>query len=206
MSEPCSKRINPKQREFFNERAEIWDSITTHDDEKVSYITSILELKGDEKIMDVGTGTGVMIPYYESKLDSGSITAVDYSENMIEVARRKFPENEHPVTFKVSDIYNLEMKPEFDLIMCYSCFPHFPNQPLAVSHLTEGLKSGGKFVVAHSASRDKINNVHMEAGKIVSNDFLPQMNELAEMMEKAHLDVIFRRDDEEYYIAVGCKH
>ena len=61
-------------------------------------------------------------------------------------------------------------------------------------------------MVAHSASRDKINNVHMEAGKIVSNDFLPQMNELAEMMEKAHLDVIFRRDDEEYYIAVGCKH
>ena len=46
----------------------------------------------------------------------------------------------------------------------------------------------------------------MEAGKIVSNDFLPQMNELTEMMEKAHLDVIFRRDDEEYYIAVGCKH
>lgn len=206
MSEPCSKRINPKQREFFNERAEIWDSITTHDDEKVSYITSLLELNGSEKIMDVGTGTGVMIPYYESKLNSGSIVAVDYSENMIEVARRKFPENEHPVTFKVSDIYNLEMKPEFDLVMCYSCFPHFPNQSLAVSHLVEGLKAGGKFVVAHSASRDKINNVHMEAGKIVSNDFLPHMKELIEMMEKAHLDIIFQRDDEEYYIAIGCKH
>lgn len=206
MSEPCSKRINPKQREFFNERAEIWDSITTHDDEKVSYITSLLKLNGSEKIMDVGTGTGVMIPYYESELNSGSIVAVDYSENMIEVARRKFPENEHSVTFKVSDIYNLEMKPEFDLVMCYSCFPHFPNQPLAVSHLAEGLKSGGKFVVAHSASRDRINNVHMEAGKIVSNDFLPHMNELIEMMEKAHLDIIFQRDDEEYYIAIGCKH
>ena len=205
MSEPCSKRINPKQREFFNERAEMWDSITTHDSEKVSYITSLLELKGNEKIMDVGTGTGVMIPYYESKLDSGSIVAVDYSENMIEVAKRKFPEDEHPVTFEVSDIYNLEMKPEFDIIMCYSCFPHFPNQPLAVSHLTGGLKSGAKFVVAHSASRDKINNVHVEAGKIVSNDFLPPMNELTEMMKKAHLDIIFQRDDEEYYIAIGCK-
>ncbi|WP_400208801.1 class I SAM-dependent methyltransferase [Candidatus Methanomassiliicoccus intestinalis] len=205
MSEPCSKRINPKQREFFNERAEIWDTITTHDAEKVAYIVSLLGLKGDERIMDVGTGTGVMIPFYEEKLTSGSILAVDYSEKMIEVAKKKFPEQEHPVVFQVADIYNLQLKPEFDLIICYSCFPHFPNQPLAVSHLATGLKAGGKLVVAHSASRDHINNVHVEAGKVVSTDFLPPMAELVVMMTAAGLQPVFQRDDEEYYVSIAFR-
>lgn len=50
--------------------------------------------------MDVGTGTGVMIPFYEEKLTSGSILAVDYSEKMIEVAKKKSPSRNTPWFFR----------------------------------------------------------------------------------------------------------
>ena len=88
--------MNPKKKNFFNEKAEIWDEITVHNLEKVQYITEMLGIHGDDRILDVGTGTGIMIPFYERYLVNGSVVAVDYSEKMIEVARSKYPEKEHP--------------------------------------------------------------------------------------------------------------
>jgi demethylmenaquinone methyltransferase/2-methoxy-6-polyprenyl-1,4-benzoquinol methylase len=124
------KKINPKQRDFFNERAEKWDKITIHNLEKVQYITDLMQIQCNDKKLDVGTGTGVMIPFYEKYLVTGCVVAVDYSEKMIAVARSKYSEKEHPlVSFLASDVYELKFDSEFDLVVCYSCFPHFMTNP-----------------------------------------------------------------------------
>lgn len=197
---------NPRQREFFNEKAEVWDEITIHDLEKVQCIIDLLEIQSAEKILDVGTGTGILIPFYEKNLGEGSVIAFDYSEKMIEIALSKFPKKDHPmISFLVSDLYDIEFNEEFDLVMCYSCFPHFVDQPLAVQILSKALKKGGRLVVAHSESADKINNVHMNAGVEVKNDFLPSMGQLEQMMEENGLAVTFTRDDESYFICIAEK-
>jgi demethylmenaquinone methyltransferase/2-methoxy-6-polyprenyl-1,4-benzoquinol methylase len=135
------KMVNPKKREFFDERAEVWDEISVHDPEKVQYITDLLEIHREDRILDIGTGTGIMVPFYEKYLTTGRVVAVDYSEKMIEVARLKYPEKEHPqVSFRVADVYELKYDAEFDLVVCYSCFPHFPDQPLALKILSKALK------------------------------------------------------------------
>jgi len=200
------KRINPKQKNFFNEKAAIWDQITIHDLGKVNYITEKLEICGDEKILDIGTGTGIMIPFYERHLVSGSVIAVDYSDEMIVVARQKYPENEHPqISYVVSDLYDLKYCNEFDLVVCYSCFPHFVDQPLAMEILSKALKKGGRLAVAHSDSAKKINGVHMNGGVEIANDFLPSMSLLRRMMVECGLSVRFERDDEDYYICIASK-
>ena len=71
------KKINLKKKDFFNEKAEIWDEITVHDLEKVQYITEMLNIQGDDKILDVGTGTGIMIPFYERYLVNGGVVGED---------------------------------------------------------------------------------------------------------------------------------
>jgi demethylmenaquinone methyltransferase/2-methoxy-6-polyprenyl-1,4-benzoquinol methylase len=201
-----SKRINPKQRDFFNARAEIWDNISVHDNKKVEYILNVLAIQSHETVLDIGTGTGIMIPYYERQLIDGRIVAVDYSENMIEMARSKYLKDEHPiVSFVVSDLYDLEYDSEFDLVVCYSCFPHFVDQPLAVALLSKALREGGRLAVAHSDSSKKINGIHMEGGVEISNDFLPSMEQLKRMMTDCGLTVIFERDDENYFICVAKK-
>jgi demethylmenaquinone methyltransferase/2-methoxy-6-polyprenyl-1,4-benzoquinol methylase len=201
-----SKKVNPKKREFFNEKAEIWDKITIHKLQKVQYITELLKIQPDDKILDVGTGTGIMIPFYEKYLVDGSVVAVDYSEKMIEVARLKYPQKEHPrVSFLVSDVYDLNYDAEFDLVVCYSCFPHFIDQPLALKILSKVLRKGGRLAVAHSDSAKKINGVHMNGGVEVGNDFLPRMELLRQMMEESGLDVTFERDDENYFICIAKK-
>jgi len=200
------KRINPKQKGFFNEKAGIWDEITVHDLEKVRYITELLGIRGDESILDIGTGTGIMIPFYEKYLVDGKVVAVDYSEKMIEMARSKYPEREHPkVSYLVSDLYDLNFEVGFDLVMCYSCFPHFVDQPLAIDVLSRALRKGGRLVVAHSDSAKKINGVHMNGGVEISNDFLPSMERLKRMMGDSGLSVRFERDDDSYFICIASK-
>lgn len=200
------KRVNPKQKNFFNEKAEIWDNITIHNPKKVQYITKLLKIKSNDKILDVGTGTGIMIPSYEKYLVNGRVVAMDYSEKMIEIARSKFPEKDHPlISYKVSDVYELNYTEEFDLVVCYSCFPHFVDQPLALKILSKALKKGGRLVVAHSDSAKKINGVHMNGGVEIENDFLPRMEILKQMMKEKGLTVTFERDDESYFICITRK-
>ena len=201
-----SKNVNPKQKSFFNEKADIWDEICVHDQKKVEYIVRKTGVFGDERILDVGTGTGVMIPHYIRHLTGGSVVAVDYSERMIEMARSKFPENDFPmISYVVSDLYDLKYENEFDLVVCYSCFPHFVDQPRAIEILSQALKKGGRLVVAHSDSARKINGVHMSGGVEISNDFLPLMGELKDMMAENHLVASFEQDDDDYLICIATK-
>ena len=197
--------MNPKKKNFFNEKAEIWDEITVHNLEKVQYITEMLGIHGDDRILDVGTGTGIMIPFYERYLVKGSVVAIDYSEKMIEVARSKYPEKEHPkISYLVSDVYDLKYDSDFDIVVCYSCFPHLVDQTLALKILSKALKKGGRLVIAHSDSAKTINGVHMNSGE-VRNDCLPSMELLKQMMKESGLEVTFERNDENYFICIARK-
>lgn len=200
------KMTNPKQKDFFNEKAEVWDEITVHNLEKVQYITELLGIHSSDRILDIGTGTGIMIPFYEKYLVDGSVVAMDYSEKMIEIARSKYPERGHPmVSYIVSDVYELKYDSKFDLVVCYSSFPHFVDQPLAIKILSKALRKGGRLVVAHSDSVKKINGVHMNGGIEIENDFLPSMKLLKQMMKESGLTVTFERDDESYFICIARK-
>jgi ubiquinone/menaquinone biosynthesis C-methylase UbiE len=201
-----TKMDNPKKKDFFNEKAEIWDEITVHNLEKVQYITEMLGIHSDDRILDVGTGTGIMIPFYEKYLVNGSVVAVDYSEKMIEVARSKYPEKTHPkISYLVSNVYDLKYDAEFDLVVCYSCFPHLIDKPLAIKILSRALKKGGCLAVAHSDSAEKINGIHMNSGVEVGNDLLPSMELLKQMIKESGLEVTFERNDENYFICIARK-
>ncbi len=200
------RAFNPKQMGFFDERAAIWDDITVHDRLKVERITSLLGIEEDYAILDVGTGTGIMIPFYESHLTTGRICAIDYSEGMIEQARSKYPEPEHPlVSYRVQDLYQADFGPVFDLVVCYSCFPHFPDPLKAISVLGGCLKEGGRLAIAHSSSKEHINKVHEDGGEEICTDFLPEMDIMRYMMEMAGLRSEFEQDDSEYYIMIARK-
>lgn len=205
VSEFLSKRKkNPKQMEFFDERAGNWDQMSIHDQDKVEYITDLLNIRGGMQIMDVGTGTGVMIPHYLSRLKDGHVTAVDFSANMIEVAKSKYPESEI-LSYRVMDIYDLEDRDIYDIVVCYSCFPHFPDPLKAVRVLVRSLKTGGSFCIAHSSSKEHINHVHETGGAEICTDYLPDIDVMCEIYRMNGLDIEFTRDDDDYYIAIGKK-
>ena len=190
---------------YFNERAEKWDENIYHDPEKLDTICRKLDIKKSDKILDIGTGTGVMISYLHEQIDaSGNIVALDISENMINISKAKYPKNEFPnVEFLVQDIYNYQFRDKFDVILCYSCFPHFIKQSETIKKLSTGLNNEGKLMIAHSQSRDTINSFHKECDKIVSKDRLPPLDELSKMMEDSGLKVKKTLDSEEMFYVLG---
>jgi hypothetical protein len=48
--------------QFFNERAEIWDEISKPDMAKVDMLSRLLLIREDDTVLDVGAGTGVLLP------------------------------------------------------------------------------------------------------------------------------------------------
>ena len=78
------------QVDFFNSIAENWDNTIKVDKEKINKLLSQISITSGDSILDVGTGTGVLIPFYKEINKDGKITGVDISEGMLNVAERKF--------------------------------------------------------------------------------------------------------------------
>jgi ubiquinone/menaquinone biosynthesis C-methylase UbiE len=70
-------------KDYFNNAAETWDS-KFQTPKLLSFLEKLVlqfNLKRGQHVLDVGTGTGVLIPYLTKVLGpSGSVTALDFSE------------------------------------------------------------------------------------------------------------------------------
>jgi len=89
--------------------------------------------------------------------------------------------------------------------MCYSVFPHFRDQEGTLEHLAGLLKSKGRVIIAHSQSREDINNLHSRSDGPVSEDELPDTATIERYMLKAGLAPIFTVDNEEMFAVIGEK-
>lgn len=190
---------------YYDKNTANWDRESKHDPAKVRYIVDLLDLKGGEDILDIATGTGVLIPLFEEH-DPESILATDISENMIKEAEKKYPGTDHPkVEFKVTDVYDIKENGKFDRVMCMAAFPHFEDKEKAVGIMADSLKYDGILEIAHPASKEEITKMHaMHSGDVVGHA-LPEIGELGKMFEENGLRVIFERDDDDYYLMVGRK-
>ena len=96
------------QVDFFNCVAKNWDNMIEVNDSKINYLLSKLEIKEDDSILDIGTGTGVLIPFLDNLIPSGFIRGIDISKGMLEVALEKYG-NKSNIAFDLVDVENDEM-------------------------------------------------------------------------------------------------
>jgi demethylmenaquinone methyltransferase/2-methoxy-6-polyprenyl-1,4-benzoquinol methylase len=193
------------RREFFNALAEKWDDVSNHDPMKVCRMLGMLNIQKGSSVLDVGTGTGVMIPYLMQRAgESGKITAIDMAEQMLKAAQSKYASPN--VEFVCGDVleYNLPAG-AYDAVVCYSVFPHFQDKQAAIRVLSGYLKKGGKLLIGHTQSRDMINRMHQDAPEPVKGDTLPDMASIRSNMEAAGLVVVNWVDDGDMFAAVGKK-
>ncbi|ABP68058.1 Methyltransferase type 11 [Caldicellulosiruptor saccharolyticus DSM 8903] len=190
---------------YFDMLAEKWDEIAWHDPQKVNEIIEKIQLKKGDKVLDVGCGTGVLIEYILKFVgQQGSYLGVDISKKMIERAEEKYKDIEN-VDFVCCDVVDLSFKEYFDAIICYSVFPHIEDKEMAVKKFSQMLKEGGKLAIAHSQSRDRINSLHKDLPEPVKNHFLPPMNEIIDMCQKAELNIICNIDSSEMFLLIAQK-
>lgn len=193
------------QREFFNSVADKWDNMCNHDEIKIKKILDLIGIKENSKILDIGTGTGVLIPFLLDRIGkTGKITAIDISDKMIEIAKKKFKAEN--LTFINADVLKHDIERNYyDLAICYSMFPHFEDKKDAIKKINEYLKIKGKLVICHSQSRNEINNLHKNVSEVVSKDVLPEVAVIKKYLNDSNFTMIDAIDDDEMFVIIGQK-
>ena len=98
------------------------------------------------------------------------ICSRDISPEMVRIARSKYPEDK--VAVCCGDVEELDFDKQFDCIVIYNAFPHFPNPRLLIATLADLLKEGGRLTIAHGMSREAIDGHHKGSASKVSNGLM----------------------------------
>ena len=182
--------------QFFGRLAAQWDANAAKDEGTIKLILDNADVSEGKDILDVACGTGILIPDY-LKRGAASVTAIDITPEMAEIAKAKFPQNK--VTVMCGDIEDADLGRLFDCIVVYNAFPHFPDPDSLIEHLALLLKPGGALTVAHGLSRETI-NAHQKEHAHVSNGLM-SAEELAELFERYVTVTTVIENDSMYQVA-----
>ena len=173
---------------FFDQCASWWDDDMIRNENIIATILDNGGIKAGLHILDVACGTGVLFPDY-LKRGAASVTGIDISPEMAKIAQRKFPE----VNVICGDVETAEFDKQFDAIMVYNAFPHFPDPAHLIEVLAGLVKPGGRLSVAHGMSRAALIRHHERASK-VSIDLLEEQALAALFAPWFDVDVIISND------------
>lgn len=95
-------------------------------------------------VLDLGCGTGVYAQYL---LDQGAakITCIDYSQQMVDIVKRKFGERVHAYAQDLSQGMSHEPSASADLVICPLVIHYFEDLKPFFTDVARVLKSGGSF-------------------------------------------------------------
>ncbi|MBP1040773.1 methyltransferase domain-containing protein [Vagococcus sp. BWB3-3] len=158
-------------------------------------LIDLLKPKPGEKILDIGCGTGDLAQ--EITTYGASIVGVDKSLNMVNQARKKFPD----LTFQAGDATELTFSNEFDAVFSNATL-HWVKEPeKALSSIFQSLKKGGR-LVAELGGQGNCQTLTdslirgFEKTDIVYNQeffpwFFPSIGDYLVLMEKSGFNVIY---------------
>jgi len=192
-------------RTYFNQRAAVWDeTVSEKDVTKLERMVQRLSIEPGSTVLDVGSGTGVFLPFLLSRAGKrGRLIALDFAEEMLIKCRAKgFDGN---IGYLHADITSVPLLGGvFDVVVCYSSFPHFQDKPKTLSEINRILKHGGRLFICHTSSRDKINQLHRQI-PAVENDIIPDEHNIRIMLLTAGFTDIRIDDSSDSYLASARK-
>ena len=193
-------------QKYFDELAPTWDELITEETKgRIGSIISQLEIRPRYRVLDVGSGTGVLLPFLSACMnDEGVIVAMDISAEMLRQGKRKAIPS--IVEFAQADAMAIPLADgSVDIAICYSVFPHFFDKVKALAEMARVLKQSGALVICHTMSREMINELHHSIGGVVANDLLPDNPQMKEQMEQVGLRIEHLEDRAERYLVIARK-
>lgn len=99
-----------------------------------------LQLRGNEKILDLGCGDGAITRKLASLVPQGEVLGIDASRGMLAVAGQKHARNLH---FLLLDINNLNFTAEFDLVFSNATLHWVHDHGRLLANVAAALRPGG---------------------------------------------------------------
>ena len=104
-----------------------------------------LNLKGDERVLDVGCGDGKVTAEIANLVPHGSVVGIDSSEAMINLAQTRYPADTFPnLQFVQMDARQLSFDHEFTLVFSNAALHWIQDHVSVLRGISNSLQSGGK--------------------------------------------------------------
>lgn len=158
-----------------NDSSEVWNQVANLYEEKFlnlsiyddSYDLFCNEIKTSAPaILDIGCGPGNISKYISDKIPNAGITGIDYSEKMIQLAKKNLPNGK----FEMMDCRDInKIEGEFDAVISGFCLPYLntkevddffsnvnnllKNDGVAYFSFVEGSPGNSKFQTSSSGHR-----------------------------------------------------
>lgn len=176
-------------------------------DERLAQIANAAPGLGpDSRVIDVGTGTGCLIPHLQRRGVS-DILAIDVSPGMLAELRSRFPDpgtcgNDLGVRTWLGDIVDLPVyQGPVDAVLFNAVIGNVHNQHDTLTAATLLLRPGGSIVLSHPEGRQWHDQLRAKEPQLVPHA-LPGGAELAALTHDLPLEVTHLVDQQQLYLAV----
>ncbi len=134
-----------------------------------------IELRGDERVLDAGCGTGKVTALIAERLPDGEVIGVDGSPSMIEEARARVGPD---VELIVSDLLELELDAPVDVVFSNATFHWIEDHDLLFRRLREALLPAGRLEAQFGAKGNVAALVEAVRGAASSEPFAEYVGEI----------------------------
>lgn len=136
-------------------------------------------------LLEVPVGTGVLSMPVWRTLSNADITCLDYSESMMESAKKRADEMAiSNIKFVQGDVGNLQFEDEqFDIVTSLNGFHAFPDKEAAYSETYRVLKKGGIFCGCFYVSGSNLHTDKMIRRFYIKSGFFTEPFETVESLE-----------------------
>ncbi|HDM09629.1 MAG TPA: class I SAM-dependent methyltransferase, partial [Desulfobacteraceae bacterium] len=138
--------INKAQRELFDSLYHLFEPpLPEGVPERLEKIVAAGNISQDDTVLDIGSGTGILIPIIE-KYRPSHIYACDLSEKMLVQLRKNYP---YVKTF-FADVRDLKLpQGNVDVAFLNACYPNIADKVGAFTNISKMIKHEGRVVISH---------------------------------------------------------
>ena len=192
------EEINRLQKKYFDDTVDLFEApLPKGVPERLRTTVKASGLRSGERVLDVGTGTGILISFI-LKYGPSEIHACDLSENMLKRVKEKFPR----VIVHLCDIRDLPLPDDsLDLVFINACFSNIKDKSKSLDNIYRLVRRQGRLVISHPLGRDFI--VELKKHTPFYLDLLPDEEGARGLLERHGFEVIRFRDEPGFYLVVA---
>lgn len=194
------EKINRVQSDFFSGLTHIFDPpLPEGVPQRLEQIVAAAEISDDDVVLDVGAGTGVLIPFLET-YEPERIYACDLSQTMLDHLLEKYPF----VEGLVGDVADIALPSEsLDVAFINAAYPNIVDKDRAFLNLSRMLSVRGRLIISHPMGRSFIERLK-DRSPFPLDEF-PDRREADELFAHYGLEVVDVVDEPKLYLLVVRK-
>jgi len=201
VSEEEIQRVNRLQRETFDKLYHLFEPpLPEGVPERLEKIVEHGRIRRGDTVLDVGTGTGILIPIIQ-KYEPMGIYACDLSQAMLEQLNSKKYANVETI---VADVRDLNLPDNsIDVVLINACYGNIVDKRGAFTNLSRMVKPQGRMVISHPLGKSFTRSMRERASFPL--DPFPEKQEAEKLFLPFGFEIETFIDEPGLYILVALK-